>query len=921
MTKRLSIAFETLQPYEFQIFCALYLEDQGFKDVHLGRSEGKDQKHDIYGLSHDGTFFVAHCSFWNSGNKHNLKTKITNETIGVAEFYQNIESDTIKSIYIFTKRRVFSPIEERLITDDLLSQLSLINSQYKNGNTLIRFVFSDEMLSKISMFEEYKSTQYLFKKLCDIENIASRYMSEDVAEDLININSKAEEFDKWRTILWDFSDELPLNHRLEQLLYILDYAWVYMLHDPSLSLRINNHLHDKRNSLYCLLKPICRLSLGTKLSPVEITLFCNEIHNLVKQSQSYSLHTLSSFLIRFIKCALYANWIIPDDAIEESLKPINDLDVAFWQEFYTDIFYRHICNYIILEGSFLEYVLHQSEQYRINYPYKPLSRIFDFLLKPITVVKEKTIQKITIELTSIASFCRNQGEARWTLASMSRVVRIAAKEDPDLEFSDAYESIFKAFSRELMATSSFLLYRKLSYHLKAFIKTKNPHYLVQFENDFKSGKINLYPNQIFSLLSEYSSSLYIAAQYCELNVFSRLQLGKIASHDKSIDDDIMFSNDLITKDTAYILPSRYTKRDIFRVLKKYINKMISLYVLSEIEKSHLSAFTFPATFCVYSERKRLCNEVLNSLRRYGSDIIISNKNFYAQSLTAFKKASKTQETFKIMMIYLNNAIEADDYAVLSNINAIYECLYSCYYYDLNSDNIGIKFLSTLYAKKSNFNDIPPVLAMLYYAGIFFDELPQERALISEIAIELEKINKEYHQLRSNMKYDLSATIPISVITLLTKYELDGSLIARYLKSDLTNPFAWNVISTTLHNNRKYMLVDDNTYNSYCALIYSIAKCFARERNEYDQKYCYNYIRSKALSNIANINEFIYDAWTYISSPNGQFFNYKEDCTDSLFLLLKNHNDEINADLIKIIKKSATYYDWIMQQLNRHSIRL
>ena len=111
------------------------------------------------------------------------------------------------------------------------------------------------------------------------------------------------------------------------------------------------------------------------------------------------------------------------------------------------------------------------------------------------------------------------------------------------------------------------------------------------------------------------------------------------------------------------------------------------------------------------------------------------------------------------------------------------------------------------------------------------------------------------------------------------------------------PEYWNLIATTVFN-----IGYPNKTKSYgiSSMFYSIAKCFAREQKNNDQKFSFNYIRAQSLyyltSNQCPSDFFVRDTSYYINRPNNQFFSFKNTCCEPFFELLREHYSEIPKDI-------------------------
>ncbi len=197
-----------------------------------------------------------------------------------------------------------------------------------------------------------------------------------------------------------------------------------------------------------------------------------------------------------------------------------------------------------------------------------------------------------------------------------------------------------------------------------------------------------------------------------------------------------------------------------------------------------------------------------------------------------------------MLDYLKYAIEADKYSILRNAKDFGEAIYYCFYYGDPSVQPEMTTLAERFAKLFDIGSDEAKLHWAYFAGIKYDFNNIEGKFLKQLGEHTAYVTRKIQQLALKRGEEVSVIFPDTIITLTRQFAERRSLFAEVLSSDIINPDIWNIMGTTLFNNANGREAEQLTV---AADFYSFAKCFTRNRKDYDQKYCYNYIRCASLA--------------------------------------------------------------------------
>ena len=176
--------------------------------------------------------------------------------------------------------------------------------------------------------------------------------------------------------------------------------------------------------------------------------------------------------------------------------------------------------------------------------------------------------------------------------------------------------------------------------------------------------------------------------------------------------------------------------------------------------------------------------------------------------------------------------------------------------------------------------------------------------INEIAEYFLSASPKIYQLALRRGEEVVLTFPEEVISS-ARRNSSGSIIAAALQGNLTDAEVWNCLGTTVLN------LDGET--SVLSLrqasnFYTAAKCFARDSRNFDQKYCFNFIRCNAtmlaLSGECPSDFFVRDTAFYLGRSDAALFNFHSECLTPFFELVRKFwssiSPETRAHVVNVI---------------------
>ncbi|MBM3333537.1 hypothetical protein FJY63_02640, partial [Candidatus Sumerlaeota bacterium] len=612
-------------------------------------------------------------------------------------------------------------------------------------------------------------------------------------------------------------------------------------------------------------------------------------------------------VIRFL--VLFQPEVLEHDTLTNALWELVSGEDMFWKHFFFDLFLRQACGYTMCGEHLAKMAEHARDDYLVQWPDKPLSRLWPLISDPLARYKQLSLDDYLQILGRIAGDCRDGIECKWCLLALLRVLPLYDPAEDAPDYSDPVLRLIAAFDRNVVAKSPQIQFSKLRRRLSGFNRTMNPELLIEFERDFIRSRNKLARAQIVHLQLEYASCLHRCRTFLPKEATDRTMFGLLFSARNPLTHQL-FSNHLTGPDCAIRLPEDpCSKNAQCSWLIKYTQRLYHLQASSLIEQNHLRALQFEAATRVYENRPLFSNAILrsvDSLGRFEEAGLRLPASFYARSTAVFDLVPR-HENLSILRKYAENALGADLYWVMRNSNSIAQCIYWCFYYDRPGRSATDDQLADRLAEVTNIaaEGEVPKLHWAYYAGVKYTTRAIEKEFLDALWNAPVLVPIEHDP--------TGVSFPDSVLDCVRCYSQGGSLYAKVLRESLSNPEAWNTIATTLYNNRS----DAAALSLHkAARFYSFARCLARGSKRYDQKYWYNYIRCKAaahtLSGDPPPQSYFEEVADYLVRPEASLFalKFRKECTQPYLVLYREWHSRISEDAQRGISRKLNSVTWL-----------
>jgi len=734
---------------------------------------------------------------------------------------------------------------------------------------------------------------------------AEMVMGEDFSEDTPHST------DEFINALAEYSKNLPDSMRCQLFRQILEKAWHSIAYQYLHASRIYADATIKNGDIAPFISPICKMCLNIPVTGAEaktvLTFECSLI-----QSERNELDLLHRQLsVRFIRFLLYEQ----SDAVQsdEMVGLFEELAAGsdpFWVKFFVDVYYRHVCHFLQVHHRVLPIFASVSQKYATESPRTPLVHLWPFIVAPLVAQRGRDFQTVIDTIKSIAKDCEDVIEMRWCLSALMRMLPLYALSEDELDYSEVIDSLIEEFPRDLVMRSSQLLSVYLNVLLRAFLRTKKLHYLAKYESNFIAKRTILPLPTLIHLQLEYASALFVAMQFLKIEDMVHLRFYNAAASRASLVNNVLFANPLIRPVGLPEQVAVANRGTLFRWLIAYTHGLCSAYVKDSITINHLRILQLKATVRVSANRLLLSGAILSSLKRFITAATSPGYSFCAKSTDVFETIPRNQH-IDLMIQYVELALKAEPYEIIIHGKGIAKCLYWCFFYGSVANRDQIKQWAVQLADVAAIGKGIPKQHWAYYAGIMFQNLPMEKVFVAELTSELQQITRKIYQLKLRRDEEVNVKFSSRAIDIVTYYTSQGSLFAMVLKNDLSSPEIWNILATTIFN---YKGPVDCESLERAGLCYSLAKCFARGRMVHDHKYCYNYIRCKALELLLSQTVvgdfFVKDIGYYLEKNDSAQFSHKINCVEPFFEVIKRDWSHMAEDARDCIVSCISRVDWL-----------
>ena len=907
---------QRMSPYDFQMLCFFYLQDKGYA-VSPGRMPGRDGGHDLYGTGPNGSF-IGHCTTQQRG----LLAKIRKDIVGGVSTCTGLPLPKAEILYFIQcdKSDVFhTPVDEENLKAALQSEICSQDARYQDEPPHILMVSGDSLAREVCSLGK---VAYQHIRAQTIARMSGLEGDESLLLEDASANPSLSENDLL-SIVSDYGDLLPEEIRRELMERLFGGVWGCIVHDPIVGHRLLSNEAICKGRFAPLLVPLCKISCHLPVAPTELQAFLETLWDQDFRFGNHRFHQHHLLIGRMIRHLLYHQpQSLGEEHVQEQLQMVVNEGDMFWAEYFTDLYLRHSCGYIGLQAHLQPFVNATCHRYLNEHSDTPLARLFPIITAPLQAALRLTISDLIEDISSVAADARNDIQCKWCILALLRTAPLLASSEEELDFSSLVPSLIDSFDGDIASGSSNIQFTYLRSLLNAFVRTREVHFLSSYENRFLRYRSILIGPQIAHLQTEYASCLYTCCQFLDTQALTDLRFGKLTENGTNPITHGLFANELLKyRRSLGGKLSLSNRASLFKWLLRYLKLMFALDVERRLEENHNSALVFPAARGVYHLRELFGPAVLSSLIQHANHPPFAYKPpFYAKSAAAFEFVSR-MENIDLMMEYLSRGLEADQYSVARNAKDAAKCLYWCSYYGPSDRRNEVENLMTKLAETTGIGQGMPRFHWAYYAGMHYQDRPIEKSFLNDLWTELSQTTRKADQLALRRDETFSVTFSTAVLDLVRNYCQQGSLFAMLLSTDeLRNPELWNVLGTTVFNNRRE---DDHMSAMQASRFYSFAKCFSRTRNGHDQKYCYNYIRCRSLAyEVAGMQPddfYVLDVCRYLSKAEASQFRFKEEATgpyfDSLQMWWENIPDEIR---LFIVTKASDVW-WVKPQLRRRGL--
>ena len=711
----------------------------------------------------------------------------------------------------------------------------------------------------------------------------------------------------------NYSDNLQEDVRQFLIEDIVSNAWDLIVFDPFLGNKIFTKFEKYKsdNIIVRIILPLCKIANALPLSRQDVEdMFSIFKLDMLKANKSFELKCIILFL-QLIKYIIYNKE--HEECIEginEKLIELKEMNEEFVNKFCADIYFRNKCDFVDMPVFFRNKIKVFYDNYVAHNETAPLARLSPIIFSPLQAIS-KGIDYILSQIDSIAGQCSDATECRWCLIAWMRVVPLFEDYDDNNEFNNNLRLLINRFDNKIVSKSSFFQYSYLISLLHSFLETKDIKFLFKYEDEFARRKASIRPPQIILLQLEYASCLYIFCEDNDIDTIASLKIVHLMQDNQKIIDNYLFNNILLSTCLSLQKPfpvnQETLKKEVFKWIISYTKALSNLFAKPLIEKNHTNFRYISAAIKVYQNRSLYIDAMMKSLEFFYKNLSQCSPSFCAKSCFCFKYIGKQYELIKA---YIEKALLADEYSIIRNARDIARCLYLLRNYSHNIDLNHLSQLEKKFCEITKIGTSTPKFFWIYYATRQLSNMPKEYNFIYELGNYLEHINRKAYQLKLKYGEVFSLTLSDDVIKFIRDNK-EKSIIAAVLNIDLTYAEAWNHLGTAVFDNGKI-----NRIQSFkiASIFYTVAKCFSREKREYDMKYCYNYIRCKSNYYLESAEKveafFIHDTLYYLMQPKTKIFLYRSECVVDFFRLLNRDWNYFDDNMRQKIKEIIDKVSWL-----------
>lgn len=910
-------AYQNLLWYEtgpevFQDICRDYLFDKGLQPLR-GPRQGCDDGHDIYGEAYTG-----HCSLTLTKSKilHDVKTGIlarkeaklpparTIFCFGArVEKHSRIAledhaSDARDLAVQHDDRYQANPPDVCIVPSYEIVDFALTNANSRTFEVLeerrkqgLRLATDEDALAD---WELTLSHGYAFELFCkDIQAYqATDTPADDLAERIIS--------NAWRLIV-----------------YNRDYA----------AILLDSILPATHSPINDVLEPLCKTALGVALTESDLGRLFEEAFKARGKgdlSRAYAL-----LVSRLIRNLIYAGAELVDSpsVMRELLSLAQRSPLG--HTFCADLMLRHVCGLLVLPKDVFRLLEKEWDAYRMHplNEQAPLILLSDFLLKPVEMAKSMTLPEAAETLSQCAELCESPLEATWCVYALLRVLPLYSASQDNLDYAKYVSSLTDRIPGPVLNRTPHLVYMRLSYYLKSYMRDGDYEDLANYERYFRGYDRILLAPQRYTLQTEYAANLYFALQSGDLpHIQNKLQTVTRLCLGVNIKQINYLTNRLIERHTELDTPvdagwSDHQKQShLLKVLHTYIKAMYREHVTFAIKENWQKAFAFRASCNIADIRSGIASHVLNGLER-NLPRLKSNATICARASAAFRLIPRNDQTAPMMLDLIRCALAAGEYEVARCAVSLSYGLYACWHYakDIRpSTTEAIEEMSKQLASIIHIGEQGiPTNSWVWYVGLDDTVLHSELPFMRDLARSADPTGV--------LDQDWVTGISFSTVDLaaLRQHRANGSLLASVVGDNTLDAEVWNAIGTLLWDAIQNGSLDLNPETMRMgALYYRWAMFYSKGspagRSMASMKYRYNAYHSWSTyylaAKIRPPEEFFSDVAHYVGRFEHVNFAWHSERLEPFAELLSHYLADLEPGTKKDISKAFRRDGWMYRRL-------
>lgn len=711
----------------------------------------------------------------------------------------------------------------------------------------------------------------------------------------------------------DYSDVLQPGIREYHLEDFLTVVWDSLIGNPYLISKSNERSGAWSEPVRTIVRTVGAFFNRDRIDSEDASRYF-EILRTIRDSGSTGSTAASKLLMRSLKAVVYdSNHKLSASEVTGILSRSMSNE-EHWLLFAADLYLRCQAGYVRVDNELAEMLARVSLSYFTGHPNSPLTMLADFICRPLDVAKNMQFEQFFARIKEIAAVASTEQEAIWSINAFVIVRRVYLTDFDVIEHSNFLLEIIESVRRDVRTRSPRLMAMCLREMLYVFVGSRNVDYLVAYERQFRRLRQRLHPLERSNLQIEYAACVLIGERFLGRDFLPELSIHGLFRNGTMLDDSL-FSNPVF--DSAR---SKLTITDIgsdgmslqrrTNWLLEYLTRMMKAYVEPTIISNPLTVRNFGALMRIYEKRNYLGQCIVRSLRAFLESDVPADARFFARASSLFAIVS-AKDNVGLMLDCAERALNAGEYDVRVADAGIGRCLFRSFYFGTQEQKARARRLAAILESTITPGEGEPTMGWAYLAAILYSDRSVESEFVRDFSQVSESERRSVQRLAVKRDADLIVRFNDEMNNVVHYYENQGSYLAKVVARYMNHSELWNLLATTVYENRR---PGDAKALRRASLFYSFAKSFARGASEYDQKFCYNFIRCQSryyLESGDNVwSPFFKDTVFYLRRHDATLFHYKEQCVADFFTLLKAEWKFLSPEDRDSIRESVSQTRWL-----------